>query len=365
MKKLLSILLSSLLALSLFSGSAQAESASFSNYDLNASFDCLTTQLTFNGETEDYTISTAGTYLLSGTLNATLYVEVTSDEKVQLVFNGITINSTDGPAVYVKQADKVVITLVEGSENTINDGSNYALDAEGANAAIYSKDDLTINGTGGLVVNGNTAHGIVSNDDLAIVSGNITVNAVSDTLKGKDSVKIKDGTLVLSAGEDAIVASNTGENYGDVYIEGGNITINAGDKGIEAAHDVVINGGTINILSAVEGIEGFTVTMNAGTVTINASDDGINATNSSASTSNNEEVQEGVHITINGGDLTVVVTSDTLDSNGIITINGGNVNLTIKSLSGGNGTLDANGAVTINGGNVVTNDGGISNQKRR
>lgn len=365
MKKLLSILLTSLLALSLFTGFVQAESASFSNYDLNASYDSSATQLTFNGETEDYSISVAGTYVLSGTLNATLYVEVTSDEKVQLVFNGITINSTNGPAVYVKQADKVVITLAEGSENTINDGSNYTLDAEGANAAIYSKDDLTINGTGSLVVNGNTAHGIVSNDDLAIVSGNITVNAVADTLKGKDSVKIKDGKLVLSAGEDAIVSSNIDEDYGDVYIEGGNITINAGDKGIQAAHDVVINGGTININSAVEGIEGYTVTMNAGTVTINASDDGINATNSSATSSNNEAVQEGVHITINGGDLTVVSASDALDSNGIITINGGNVTLTITSLGSGDGTLDANGAVTINGGNVITNDGGISNQKGR
>lgn len=176
MKKRIAILLTAILAISLLLSTGTAETVEFTNTDLTASYDTSSaTTIPFHGETSDYTISAAGTYILSGTLNATLIVEATNQDKIQLVLNGLEINSTNGPAIYVKQADKVVLTLADGSVNTIRDGANYTLDEEGANAAIYSKDDLSINGNGTLNVNGQTAHGIVSKDDLVIVSGNLNV----------------------------------------------------------------------------------------------------------------------------------------------------------------------------------------------
>ncbi len=441
MKKLITLLLTGILAIALLTVSISAETVEFTNTDLTSTYDAASANVVqFNGETNDYTISAAGTYLLSGTLNATLYVDAANTDKIQLVLNGVEIHSSSGPAIYVKQADKVVLTLAEGTVNNISDGVNYTLDEEGANAAIYSKDDLSINGIGTLTVNGQTAHGIVSKDDLVIVSGNINVTAVKDGLRGKDSLLIKDGTFVIKSGSDGLISTNEDTGYGNIYIENGtftiesgrdgieakgalkivngtftittysasvtaddslkalkavdsihiqdgNFTINAqddgihsntdisiekgtfyissGDDGIHADYNVTIYDGVIIIQKSVEGIEGFTVTIHNGTVDITASDDGINATNGESTTGQNREAaQAGVGIVINGGTVKVVASNDALDSNGTITINGGDINLTTQNLGGGTGTLDANGAVTINGGNVVTNDGGINGMQR-
>ena len=65
------------------------------------------------------------------------------------------------------QADKVGIKLEEGSENLISDSQDYQVndDENNPNAAIFSQEDLMINGTGTLTVLGNYNHGIVSKDD--------------------------------------------------------------------------------------------------------------------------------------------------------------------------------------------------------
>ena len=75
---------------------------------------------------------------------------------------------------------KAIISLAEGTENNITDGETYVFEDESSNdpnAAIFSKDDMTIIGSGKLTVNANYNNGIASNDDLKIQSGNIIVNA--------------------------------------------------------------------------------------------------------------------------------------------------------------------------------------------
>ncbi len=61
------------------------------------------------------------------------------------------------------------------------------------NAAIFSNDDLTINGGGSLTVDANYNNGIQSKDDLHITGGNISVTAVNDGIKGRDSIAVRDG----------------------------------------------------------------------------------------------------------------------------------------------------------------------------
>ena len=258
--------------------------------------------VTVNGSTA--TITAAGTYQVSGTLSdGQLIVETEDEENVTLLLAGANIHNENGSPIYVANAEKVIITLVESTENNLSDGANYAnLDESGEpNAAIFSHDDLTINGTGVLNVSANYKNGIASKDDLKITGGTITVTAVDDGLKGKDSVSVKDSVITINAGGDGIQSTNVDEaekgfvaieggtfniNAGDdaisaatsFVIDSGSITINAGNDGIHAEYALTINGGDVNIQQAYEGLESVIITINDGNVHLMTSDDGINAT---------------------------------------------------------------------------------------
>lgn len=199
------------------------------------------------------TISAEGTYLLSGRWDeGQIRVSVGKEEKVQLVLQGVTVHCSTGPALYIAQGDKVFITLAEGSENALSDGESYSLgEADGnLDGAVFSRADLTVNGSGALTVNGNYKHGIVSKDDLVITGGALTVTAVGQALSGKDCVKIGGGTFVLTSGTDAIQSSNAEDaGRGFVYIAGGDFTLRAGNDGVQAETVLWIDGGTFEVVS--------------------------------------------------------------------------------------------------------------------
>ena len=116
------------------------------------------------------------------------------------------------------------------------------------NAAIFSKDDLKINGTGTLIVNANYNNGIASKDDLDIKNGDITINAVNNGLKGKDSIEIDNGTFMINSGGDAIKSDNTTDTTkGWITINNGTFNLTATGDGIQAETDLLINGGTFTI----------------------------------------------------------------------------------------------------------------------
>lgn len=270
-------------------------------------------------------ITAAGTYVVSGELTAgSLTVNAGDADKVQIVLSGASIRNEAGPALNIQQADKVFVTLAAGSQNALADGASYTL-AEGEdepNAALYSKADLTINGTGALTVEGNYRHGVNSKDDLVVTGGAITVTAKEDGLRGKDCVKIADGSFTVTAGEDGIQSSNDEDpTRGFVSIDGGTFamdvqddgvqaatylritggegtvkaadhalrseveaamtggafTVEAGGKGMNPETRFTMDGGTLNVTGSDEGIEAEEVIVNDGELNIVASDDGINA----------------------------------------------------------------------------------------
>ena len=96
------------------------------------------------------TITAAGTYSISGTLNnGQIVVDTQDKETVNLILNGIDISYATSAPIYVSNADKTVITLANGTENVVTDGTSYVFpdtETDEPNAAIFSKDDLTING---------------------------------------------------------------------------------------------------------------------------------------------------------------------------------------------------------------------------
>ena len=171
-----------------------------------------------------YTITAGGSYTLSGMITDTMVTIDAGDADVTLILNGATIQNSKGPAIFVRSAGKMTITLAEGTINTVADGTSYTLTDNNStpDAALFSKADLTVNGSGTLVVNGNYKHGIVSKDDLIISSGAVTVTANNVGLEGKDCVKINSGDIRIKAGSDGIRASNTEDaDKGYVYLYGG------------------------------------------------------------------------------------------------------------------------------------------------
>ena len=435
-----------------------------------------TAGVAINGQT--VTITEEGTYVFSGTLSEGQIVVDADDAKVQIVLDNVDITCATNAAVYVKSADKVFVTLAEGSQNTLRNTDEYVtIDDNNIDAVIFSKSDLTLNGTGSLTIVSAEGHGIVSKDDLKITGGTYDITAAGHALSGKDSVRIADGTFVLTAGKDGIHSENEdneekgyiyiadgdftitsdgdgmdasnivqiedgtfditvgggaanslkthesdmpggpgggmpqngerpngedmpekgekpdganmpemgekpdGENMpqdtttgesgtstkgikagGGMYLNGGtyqidsaddsihsnaNITIAdgtytlaTGDDGVHADDALIVNGGTITVTESYEGLEGLTVTINDGTIDITARDDGINAA--------------GEKMELNGGYIHILAGGDGMDSNGDLTINGGEIYIDGPS-DNGNSAIDYGdrSSAYVNGGTLV------------
>ena len=209
------------------------------------------------------TISKEGTYVLSGALSEGQIVVDADSAKVQLVLDNVDITCASSAAIYVKNADKTFITLAEGSENILMNTAEYeAIDDNNIDAVIFSKDDLTLNGKGTLTINSEYGHGIVSKDDLKLVSGTCNITAKKHALSGKDSVRIAAGTYNLTSGKDGIHSENADDDEkGFVYIASGDFTIESTGDGIDASYVVQIDDGDFDI-TAGGGAENATKTHN-------------------------------------------------------------------------------------------------------
>ena len=252
-------------------------------------------------------IKNAGYYVVSGTLtDGYLSVDAYDSSKVFIRLDGVEINCSDDACIRVDQADKVFLTLAEGSLNTLTSGSTYSEQAlkDGTDGAIFAHDDLTINGSGSLTVNAAYRHGIAANDDLVITGGTITVNAAADAVHAKDSLRIKEAAITVEAGDDGLVASNEEENgylyiesgtinitavddgihtTGDITLAGGDITVSAGDDGIHSDSSIYFQDGTVLINTCYEGVEALIIDVSGGDITVYAKDDGFNANGNSDS----------------------------------------------------------------------------------
>lgn len=230
----------------------------------SGSSDNSSTDDTVDGVTVDgnvITITSGGTYIISGTLSEGQLVVDADDEKVQLVLDNADITCATSAAIYVKSASKTFITLAEGSENILMNTAEFeTIDDNNIDAVIFSKDDLALNGSGTLTINSENGHGIVSKDDLKITGGTYNITAASHALSGKDSVRIAAGTFNLVSGKDGIHSENVDDSSkGYVYIAGGEFTIDSTGDGIDASNIVQIDDGTFDI-TAGGGVENSTKT---------------------------------------------------------------------------------------------------------
>lgn len=313
------------------------------------------------------TITAAGTYAVSGKLEeGQIVVNVKDDGVVRLVLNGADIHNSDSSAIYVEEAGKTIISLQEGTENTVSDGETYVFPddtTDEPNAAIFSHDDLTINGTGKLSVQGNFNNGITSKDKLKVTGGTINIEAADDGLMGRDLVAVQDGTITIKSEGDAVKTTyDTDNTKGYVIIEGGTINIDAGDDGIHSESAIAIAGGNIDITQSNEGIEAPTIAISGGDTSVVSTDDGINVAGGDAASTAEGGAAGGPQgsgaassnkLVISGGTLSVDSQGDGLDANGSIEMSGGTV-IVNGPTNNGNGSLDYDGSFVMTGGFIVS-----------
>lgn len=337
----------------------------FTERDLTSTYDAAqATKITLSGNQASIegqgaqlvgntlTIAAEGTYIISGESNGIqLKVAANDTAKIQLVFNGVNMTHDDA-VVYIESGDKVFITLADGTQNTLVDGATRT--DETLDATLYSRSDLTLNGTGSLAINGLFKNAIESNDDLKIVSGTYNIEAVNHGLNANDQLNIGEATINIIAGKDGIHAENEDDlTLGNVYLNPTNLTIVAVEDGVDASNQLLIAGGTITITESEEGMEAKVIHQVDGNVTVTSTDDALNASDGSSSSEGGMEMSNPeLMIVIDGGQLVVDAEGDGIDSNGTITINGGSVYVN-GSVMGGNGAIDAAGEVSVNGGIVM------------
>jgi len=327
--------------------------------------------VTVNGSTVE--ITKAGTYIVEGTASKVqLKVAAGKEDEVQIVFKNATLKNTEAPLL-VDTAKKVILTLADGTKNEVADES-----ASTVKGAIYSDSDLTINGKGSLTVTGAASNAIKSKDGIRIVDATITTTAKKHGIAANDFVNVSGATLNLTADEDGIHSDNEDDVLlGNVYLVNTNITVNAGDDGINASNTLLIDeGATIDVQKSEEGLEARLIHQVGGTVTVKSSDDGLNAKDwtlessdeqapgqqtktvkSEAANAKNLDQAGDVKIVIDGGILTVDAEGDGLDANGSIEINGGTI-VVNGPTSGANAALDYDDNGTLNGGTVLFVDNG-------
>ena len=338
--------------------------------------------LTLSDAEGSLTIRQAGTYLLSGSLtDGQILIDAPEDAKVKLILNGVSVTCRSHAAVYARSADKLILSTASGSVNLLASVGDFVqIDDKNVDAAVFACCDLTLNGEGTLNLSCETGHGLVSKDDLKLKAGTVNVAAAKKGLEGKDSLTVEGGTLSMEAGTKGLVSGKDEETgsillsggslsvfsrddaihcSGSVKVEGGTLVLSSGDDGIHADETLIVSGGRLSVTQSYEGLEAQVIEISGGELYILASDDGINAAGGNDGSNGFGPFggdpfrgDSSASLTVSGGILVVNAEGDGLDSNGLLSVSGGEVYISGPT-RGGNGALDYGAEGVVTGGTVI------------
>lgn len=288
---------------------------------------CTSDAVKIDGTTA--TVTGEGTYVLRGSLDdGMIVVDAAKEDKVQLVLDGASITSQTCAAIYILQADKVFLTLL-GENYLENGGSFQSPDENNIDAVIFSKEDLTMNGTGSLTIVSPGGHGVVSKDELTITGGSYSISCGSHGLSGKDCVSIAGGEMTIVSGKDGIQAENDEEEaLGFVYIQDGTFHITADGDGISASSAVQIDGGNFRILCGGGAANGEQHSSGMGFGGMGGrpgrpGDRGQSTQQTQTDTTSTKGLKAASDLLINGGSFDIDSADDALHSNANLTVAGG------------------------------------------
>lgn len=303
------------------------------------------------------TLTKDATYVISGELTCgSLIVDMPEAAKPQLILSEVSVTCADSAALYIKECDKVFVTLEENTENTFSVSGDFAETDEGVDGAIYSKQDITFNGAGSLSVSCAAAHAVVAKDDFVVTGGVYTITSASHGVDANDSIRLTGAVMTVSSGKDALHAENKDDaTLGFVYIESGEYILSSAGDGISAGYYVQIEGGSFNIVTGGGSENGESHTSD-GWGNMGGFGGGRPGIRSSSSDTTEDSTSiKGIKaadtVLINSGKLVLDTADDAVHSNASVAVRGGE-----HEIETGDDALHADGTLAISGGTVVINE---------
>jgi hypothetical protein len=269
--------------------------------------------------------------------------------------NGTFTLSAGGDGIQSNNADRDSVGFI-----LIHDGT---FDIKAKNDGIQAESSLAI--TGGvfrITSGGGSANVPASTTAMNNFRGRggrqapVTMAVETESmkaLKASKQIYIVGGDITIDAEDDGIHSNN------NILITAGSLSIRTGDDGIHADNTVEITGGNINIAVSYEGIEAMTVLIGGGNIFVNARNDGINAANGDVPAAPfgrqivSSRIDENLFVRITGGTIDIVAAHDGIDSNGNIFLEGGTVKISGPS-QGVEGAIDLDGSMYVSGGELIT-----------
>ena len=289
----------------------------------------------------EVTISSSGTYVVTGSSSIGGITVKKGTEGVVLILEDLDLTSSTGAALSVNKNAEVqivvkgTVNLTDAEDPTDETSSDTAVaDAfDGAAIKVKANSVVFITGNGKLNINGNAKNGIKGGDESSIIIGgdvSLDITAANDGINGNYDVSILSGTVNISAGDDAVHADRV-------------LTIGNNGKGPD-----------LTVTKSEEGLEGTVVNINGGSIKVTSSDDGINAANSDDAY---PDIAYSVNIT--GGNVSVTSGGDGIDSNGNINLTGGSTSISSAS-RGGEAGIDYDGSLYISDSFKLNNSSGVA-----
>ncbi|MGM9651295.1 MAG: carbohydrate-binding domain-containing protein [Faecousia sp.] len=296
------------------------------------------------------TLTEDGTYILTGTLDdGTILVDMDDSAKPQLVLNGADIHSQTSAALYIRSADKVFVTLAGGTENTLSNGGSFAqTDDNNVDGAVFSKEDLTFNGSGSLCVTSPAGHGIVCKDDLVFTGGTYDITAACHGLDVNDSVRIAAAALTVNAGKDGVHCENEDDTIsGFVYLSGCTMDVEAQGDGISAGAYFQMEDGAVTLLCGGGSANGTKASSDAYGGFMGRPGFMPQQEDTQSDSVSMKGVKTAGALLFDGGSLCVDAADDALHAAETITVSGG----TLELATGDDG-LHADDTLTVTGGTI-------------
>ena len=299
--------------------------------------------------------------ITSGKLNVTAVSDALRGRDGVAIQNGTLTLEAGGDGIQSNNANSDDIGFV-----IINGGT---FEIQSKNDGIQAQSSLTITGgTFNIISGGGSANAPTRVEDFRgggqggwpgqQGQTETTAEEESESMKAMKAGKqmyVMGGDFTIDAEDDAV------HSNGDVLIASGTLSIKTGDDGVHADAAAVISGGEIDISVCYEGIEGLSITVSGGDINVIANDDAINAACGADSASQGGGPMGGdrfavngdIFIRISGGSLNLYAPYDGIDSNGNVYIEGGITKVSGQS-QGMEGAIDLDGTLFINGGELIT-----------
>lgn len=310
-------------------------------YQLTLDGDATTSDGAFTLDDDTVTLTEGGTWVVTGSLYGRQLVVDTEDE-IQLVLDGVALESSSGPALRVEDTEAITLLLANGSINTLVDGLSHPEEQEAPSAALSSRSDLTICGTGQLEVEGRYRDAVASSDGLVVAEGTLIAEAVDDGIRGKDYLVVRGGRIELTAGGDGLVSDDEEEaDRGYILIEDGAIDLIAGGDGLSASTELLMTGGTVEVTAgggagsyvgetSVKGLKAITtLNIEGGELIVDAADDALHSDGAlvfaggiATLATGDDGVRGATSVHVTGGELNIEECYEGLESQ-VVTISGG------------------------------------------